>query len=329
MTNKKIAVEISQKTIISTILILLGLYLFRHVTGVIVGLFLSFLAVVALNPWVNFLESKRVPRWASSLTILLMIIATLSYLVVSLIRPLIVQTQSFILQFPLLLERLAPYNIDFGLITNQFSAAPKNILEFATGTFSSLVTFITLIVITFHLLQDRPNLKKHLVYLFGENKGNRLNNLFLDLEHKLGHWVRGEVLLMLIIGILNYLGFVLIGLPSAIPLAVIAGILELIPNVGPTIAAIPAAIVGFSISPTHGLMAIGLATLVQQLENNFIVPKVMQHAADLHPVITITAILIGFQLGGPFLAILSLPLVLTLQVVVRHLKASKDSVEIC
>ena len=89
---------------------------------------------------------------------------------------------------------------------------------------------------------------------------------------------------MFLVGFLGYIGFVLIGLPSAVPLAVIAGVLELLPNVGPTVAAVPAVIVGFSISPTHGLLALGLTILIQQLENNVFVPKIMQHATGLHPV---------------------------------------------
>ena len=126
---------------------------------------------------------------------------------------------------------------------------------------------------------------------------------------------------MVFVGTLNYIGFLLIGLPSAIPLAVIAGVLELIPNVGPTVAAIPAVIVGFSISPTHGFLAIGLAILVQQLENNIFVPKVMQKAIGLHPVVTIVVLSIGLKLGGPILAILALPVVLSFRVLFPHFHA--------
>ncbi|MBI1871967.1 AI-2E family transporter, partial [Candidatus Collierbacteria bacterium] len=99
---------------------------------------------------------------------------------------------------------------------------------------------------------------------------------------------------------------------------VIAGLLELVPNIGPTIAAVPAVLVGFSVSPTHGFMALGLTVLIQQLENNLIVPKIMQQAIGLHPVVTIVSLLVGFELGGPLLAVLSLPIILGIQVVLPH-----------
>jgi predicted PurR-regulated permease PerM len=86
---------------------------------------------------------------------------------------------------------------------------------------------------------------------------------------------------MVLVGALNYVGFLAVGLPYALPLAFIAGILELVPNIGPVIATIPAMFVGFSVSVTHGIASMIVSILVQQLENNVIVPKVMQKSPGL------------------------------------------------
>jgi len=116
----------------------------------------------------------------------------------------------------------------------------------------------------------------------------------------------------------------LLGLPYLLALSVIAGLLELVPNIGPTIAAVPAIIVGFSVSYSHGLAALIVAIIVQQLENHLIVPKVMQKATGLNPIITLIALMIGFQLGGPLLAVLALPVFITIEVFVSHLHLDKN-----
>lgn len=338
-TNKKISIDISQKTILTILFVGLSVYFFRHLSSVLVGLFIAYIFSVAINPVLNQLEKYRIPRPFSAFVVLISFFSVFITLVTTLVASLISQTQSFLTQLPSIIQKLSPYfeklnlNINLSDLTSipQIYTAPSNVAKFALGTFSGLISFFTLSVISYYLMEDRPNLKKHLDFIFGTKKGSIFYNLLSELEVRLGSWVRGEIFLMVIVGSLNYVGFLLIGIPSAIPLAVIAGVLELIPNIGPTIATIPAVIVGFSISPTHGLLALGLSILVQQLENNIIVPKVMQKAVDLHPVVTIISLLLGFQLGGPGLAILTLPIVLSIQVILKHLKTQpqKDEIEIC
>lgn len=322
MIHKKITVDISLRSYLLAAGVILSIFFFGHILSLITLLFVAFLVSIAVGPMVNFLDKKRIPRALSSFLILFLLFSGLITLVVSLISPLINQTTAFLQQLPPLIEKLAPYNIDLSsLLTPQISGAPGNVVKIALGTFSGVLAFFTLIVISYYLIQDRPNLEKNLVHLFGETGGAKYFRAVTELEVRLGAWVRGELFLMVLVGTLNYIGFLLIGLPSAIPLAVIAGVLELIPNVGPTVAAIPAVIVGFSISPTHGFLAIGLAILVQQLENNIFVPKVMQKAIGLHPVVTIVVLSIGLKLGGPILAILALPAVLSFRVLFPHFHA--------
>ncbi len=320
MIHKKITIDISFKSYLLAALVFFSILFFKNVANILVLLFISFLVAVAIGPLINFLESKKIPRGASAFLILLTIFSGLVYLAVSLISPLVNQTVSFIQQLPPLIERLAPYNIDLSsVIMPQINSAPSNVVKIAIGTFSGALALFTLVVISYYLIQERPFFKKNLTALLDSEKAEKYLHALEQLETGLGHWVRGEILLMVLVGLLNYVGFLLIGLPSAIPLAVIAGALELVPNIGPTIAAVPAIIVGLSLSPTHALLTAGLAILIQQLENNLIVPKIMQKAVGLHPVITILVLSIGFRLGGPLLAVLALPLVLSLRVVYSHL----------
>ncbi|HHH14267.1 MAG TPA: AI-2E family transporter, partial [candidate division WWE3 bacterium] len=115
------------------------------------------------------------------------------------------------------------------------------------------------------------------------------------------------------------IGLVALGVNYALSLALIAGILEIVPIIGPIIATIPALIVGFAVSPIKGLGVLGLYILIQQLENNLIVPKVMQKAVGFNPLITMTAILIGGSLFGVLGALLSIPVTIIIVILFKHL----------
>jgi predicted PurR-regulated permease PerM len=112
---------------------------------------------------------------------------------------------------------------------------------------------------------------------------------------------------MTVVGLLNFIGFSLIGIKYALPLAVLAGLLEVVPNIGPTIAALPAFLIGISISNYTGVAALAVAFLVQQLENNLIVPVIMRHAVGLNPIITLIVLVIGGKIGGVLGLLLAIP----------------------
>ncbi len=105
------------------------------------------------------------------------------------------------------------------------------------------------------------------------------------------------------------------GIDIAIPLAIIAGLLEIIPNIGPTLSAVPAVLIGLSISPFMAVSTAALYFLVQFLENNLLVPNVMKKATGVNPIVSIVSLMIGFKLAGPLGAVLSIPTVLIIQTI--------------
>jgi len=185
--------------------------------------------------------------------------------------------------------------------------------------FSNILSIFIFFVITFYLLLERKNFDSYLKNIFGQ-KSVKAIAIVNQLEKRLGMWVSAQLMLMLIIGILSYIGYVIIGVNFALPLAIIAGILELVPNIGPTIASILAGIFGLTISPITGLLAVIWGIIVQQLENNFIVPKIMKEAIGINPLITILLIASGARLGGVVGAIIALPLYITAETIYLSLK---------
>jgi len=132
---------------------------------------------------------------------------------------------------------------------------------------------------------------------------------------------------MLLVGLLSYVGLLILGIPYALPLAVFAGVLEIIPYLGPIIAAIPAVILGFSVSSFLGFATIALAFLIQQIENYLFVPKVMEKSVGVSPIITLFALSVGFRMAGLVGVIISMPIVITLQLLVQGYLSGKSKSE--
>ncbi|OIN91841.1 hypothetical protein AUJ42_01240 [Candidatus Collierbacteria bacterium CG1_02_44_10] len=322
--QKHIIFDFSTGSIFWVLFSLAAIFIVMKLSNVIILLFIAVLITLAVCPLVDHLEKYRINRALSSMVILLAVFGTIIFSVVSLASPLLDQTQLFLIKLPAIIDTVSPIKFTDGSFNAQFATVPGKVLTFALDTFSAFITAFTVIVVSYYMIQDMHNLENYLKFWFGE-KGHRYHIIAEKLEVQIGYWVRGELLLMLLVGLLSYIGYLIIGIPFAIPLALIAGMLELIPNIGPTIATVPAVLVGLSVSPTHGLAALVVSIIVQQLENNLIVPKVMQQVAGLNPIITIVAIMIGFQLGGPLLAVLALPTVLSARVILGHVRLNKDT----
>ncbi len=317
-------IEISPKTIIFTVAFLVGLYVIYLIKDVLFGIFVSILLMTALNPLVNRLERKGVPRGAAISLVFITFIAVLITFLALIIPAVADQTQSLLLllkkpQVQTFINRYLPDFLNTQSLNLQISSIPK-LFSVVSSTFSVFVTMITVMVITFYLLLERGVLHKHLVWFFGNHDAEIKAAQYVNrVEAEIGKWVRGQLLLMLVIGIMTYIGLSLLGVPYALPLAVFAGFMELVPNIGPTIAAIPAILVGFASGNAYlGTFVLVLYVLVQQLENNFIVPKVMQSTVGLNPLATIILFLVSYRLGGIGGAVLAIPVFLVLKVSVSE-----------
>lgn len=324
LKKRRITFDISMASIFWILFALAVVFSIVKLLDIIALIFTSILITLAICPLVDWFEKRKIKRGLSSLVILLSVFGLIITMAVSIASPLINQTEQFVGKIPALVEKVSPIKFDVNSFTPQFSSVPNQVFKIAVGTFSGFLTIFAVIVLSYYMIQEMHKLKNYFLF-WSPEKGERYNLIAEKLEVEIGHWIRGEVLLMLIVGVLSYLGYVIVGLPYAIALGVIAGILELVPNVGPTIATIPAILVGFSISSTHGIGALVVAIVVQQLENNLIVPKVMQKTTGLNPIITLLAIMIGLKLGGPLLAVLSLPVILSARVILAHIRVNKTT----
>jgi len=325
MTNK---IEISHRTIIFTTLFLIGLWLLYEIRQILVALFVSLILMAAINPAVDRLEKFRLPRWLAILVIYLVTIVVVGSMMAVMITPLIDQTASFINKSLFYLKDVGNLGIDPNVLASQLSqlgSIPANLLRLTMNFFSNLISIVALAFMTFYLLLERKNLTQYLTAVFGAEKEKEAIVVINGIEKRLGSWVRGELTLMVIIGLMSYIGLRLLGVEYALPLAILAGLLEIIPNFGPIISAIPAVLTGLMVSPMMALAILALYFLIQQSENTLVAPKVMQKVTGVNPLITILSLAIGFKLAGVSGAVLAIPVVLVIQEIANWFLASKRS----
>jgi predicted PurR-regulated permease PerM len=315
-------IEISHRTIVFIFLFLCGVGFLYLIRDLLMQLFVAVVIMAVLNPLVSKLSRWRIPRGIAVVLVYITVIGAFAGAVAGIIPPLVDQTTSLVNDFPILVSRLGwdsyigPQVV--GQMFGELSKLPGEAVKIGVSVVSNVLTMLTVLIFSFYLLLMRNKLDTQLAFLFGDNKRKEIARILDIIETKLGGWLRGELLLMLLVGFLTYIGLALIGIPFAVPLAIMAGLLEIVPMLGPIVAAVPATIIGLSISPTMGLAAAALAFAVQQLENYVFVPKIMEKSTGVSPIITLLALSIGFRLAGVAGAVISMPVVLALSIIAKE-----------
>ena len=321
-------VEISHKTIIFTVLLLLSLGAVYVIRDIILQLFAALLLMTVLQPMVNLFVKIRLPRTVSVLLSYIVVFGVFGGVVALIIPALVDQTTSFVNALPLYFSNLglsSYFSTDIAKeLLNRLGSLPGEVFKFTISVFTNVVSVLTVLIFAFYMLLSRAKLEDQLGFLFGEEMKRKLGFLINDLEARLGSWARGQFALMFIVGLATYVGLLVIGVPFALPLAILAGLLEIIPYLGPIVAAIPSIIIGFGISPVMGMGTAGVAILIQQLENYVLVPKVMEKSTGVSPIITLVALAIGERFLGVVGMIISIPMVITLQIIFKHLVFEKE-----
>ena len=315
-------IEISHRTIIFTVFFLGSIWFLYFIRDIVLQLFVALLLVSILNPFIVKLTKFKIPKVISILFSYVLIFSFLGFTIGSILPPLIEQTTNLANNLPGYLQNLGlqKYANEEVLrqTVSQLGSVPGQIIKAGFSLFGNILSIITVAIFAFYILLIRDKFDSSLELLFGKDKTKDVVNIINTLETKLGGWARGQFILMLSIGTLSYIGFIILGIPYALPLAMLAGIFEIIPYIGPIIAAIPAIILGFSISPFLGFAAIGLAILIQQLENYVLVPKIMEKSTGVAPIIILLALAVGLKVAGITGMVISIPIVIIIQVLLQN-----------
>jgi predicted PurR-regulated permease PerM len=318
-------IEISHRTILFVLGVLIAGWLILQIRDILYLLFISFILTTALRPFVDALTKYRIPRPLAIIIIYLILIGIVAGVIGSVIPQVAAQTAHLAQTLPKIAQRVLPsFNIDPGVLSSQLAPVTQNIFQFGVQIFNNMISFVTIFVFTFYFLLGRNHLEQTMSKIFTKNQTKEILGVIVKVEEKLGAWARGQSMLMLIIGLTTYVGLTLLQIDYALPLAVFAGLLEMVPMAGPIISAVPAILVGLTVSPLLGLSVAALYFVIQQFENHLIVPQVMKRSVGLSPVLVIIAFMIGARFEGVIGAILAVPAILVAQVVIGHFLEKRE-----
>lgn len=311
-------VEISYRTILFIFAFLAAIWFVLQIRDIVYLLFVSFLLMTALRPMVEWLAKYRIPRVVAVLLIYTVVFGFFGVSMAGAIPSLVSQSVRLFTDLPGFIARVVPnWNIDARAFSQQIAPISENVLKVTVGIFSNIVNLLTVLVFSFYFILERRHAEKILTDSFGAEVANRIISVARDVETRLGAWVRGQLLLMVIVGVLVYFGLTLLHVDYALPLAIIAGVLEILPMIGPNLAAIPAILVALTVSPLLAVSVAALYFIIQQIENNVIVPQVMKRSIGFSPLVTILSLMIGARMAGVMGAVLAVPVVITVQAILH------------
>ncbi len=333
--------ESSTKVILKVIFAGLALAFLWQIRDILLLLLLSLIFASAMDPMVGYFREKGVPRAVSVLSVYVLVLG-LGGLVLAMVVPAVLeQINLFSSSLPIYLGRIQEsfginLNGDFlQTIQNFFnSTSQAGVVSGTFGVFSGFFSFITVLVISFYLVAEERGMKKFVSALLPEHHHEFTLGLLEKVQKKMGLWVLGQLILSLSIFALTLVGLMLVGViygkgfdnpivANALFLALLAGVLEIVPYIGPFVSAIPALIIAFVISPALAL-AVGILYLfIQKMEGYVLVPKVMERTVGTSPLAVLVALLVGFKLAGILGLLISIPLVSAATVVFNEFMAER------
>ncbi|MEI7498082.1 MAG: AI-2E family transporter [Candidatus Falkowbacteria bacterium] len=322
-------INITTSTLFRIVMVGLLVYFAFLNQDILMALFVSLVFASALSPSVNWFERHKVPRSLSVLIIYLTVFVVFSLAIFLITPPIIKEVGQLSQNFPHYAEKiqniynsLKEYSSKVGIlnssstkglesINSALSGAAGNIFSLAGTIFGGIVSSILVLFLTYYMVAEEKVIKRLVWSLSPVGRRDYFLELFNRMQVKTGLWLRGQLLLCLSIFGLSLVFLMIMqfffGMQYALVLAIIAGITEVIPYLGPTIGAIPAIFLAFTQSPFLALVvAIGYY-LIQMIENNFLVPKIMEKTIGLNPIISLAAFVVGLNLAGIAGAVLSIP----------------------
>jgi len=310
---------------------------------VLLLLFLGVVVAAALQPWHVRLRRWGIPKGPAVLMSYLVLFLGLGLIALVVGPVLLEQMGTFAAQAPatyasirahlqasaatplhLIGQRLPPFE---RLVQTVADVTPQ-FYQGAVGVTTSIVEvfvyFVTVLVIGFYWTMEVPRIERLVLSLLPVGRRARVLAIWHEIESKLGGFMRGEALAMLTIGAASAIGYALIGLPNVLALAVLAGLLEAVPWIGPVLGFVPALIVAVPLGSHTVLLLIGFTVILQLLENNVLIPRIMQHTVGVSALVSVVAILGFGTLYGLLGVFIAIPMTAVIQVLLDSLLVNAE-----
>jgi len=313
----KTTVEISTASILKFGFIVLALVVLYYVKDIVIMIFVALVLAIALDRPVDYLCDKGLPRLLSTILVYLLLFSVLGLILYLVFPVLAEQIKNLATNYSFYLDRINTLQAQAGFINIKeiILQLPERLMASAqtiTGTliaiFGGLVSFFAIIVVSIFFNAQEKGVKKFVIYLTPHKHQPYVFSIFDKIQHKVGNWLWGRVIMNLIMGAMVSIGLSLLGIKYAVLLGVLAFLLDFIPAIGPTIASIPAILLGLSVSPVQGLLVALLYIFIYSLfENLVLIPIFMKKAVDLNPALILIVVLLGGKIAGILGALLAIP----------------------
>ena len=322
--------------------VILGFWLLYRFNQVVFILFIAIVMGTVLRPVVTWLHQRGLSRTISMLLVYL-VLGSLFVGFVLLLFPLIVEQSTTIAaavpgyyhslrtwavnypnQFIVSLSKFLPVTLPT-LIPSAVQQTGQEVVTSAGQALSYIsqaaragFIAIVILVLVFYWTLDGPRIIQSFLLLVPQDQRESISELLSSMETKVGSYIAGQGLLCLIIGMLSLVAYLIVGLPNALVLALLAGVLEALPMIGPLLGAIPAALVALSIGPDKLIWIIVTTIVIQQLENSLLVPRIMRKAVGVNPFVTLLAIFAFSSLFGIAGALMAIPMAAIIQLLLER-----------
>ncbi len=323
MYNLIVEHTVSWRSIFRVIIAGLTVYLLWRLTEVALIILTAMMLAAAFHPVVAKLKTK-IPTTLAAILVILLLLSPIVVIAFNIIPNLVDQFPAILATVSSILNKtsiLPPSirNIDL----SQYTKDIGTYLVHSTSIITNFVTtFITVIFLTLYFLVDSERLL-HLIYdIVPQDYEQKAKNLISELGRVNGQYIRGNLIISVICGIIIFTGLTILHIPFAGSLALFAAITDLLPLIGAFLGAAPAVIIAFSISPTIGLLTLALFVVYQQLENNLFAPNVYTRALDLSPALSFISVIIGAALFGIFGAFIALPIAASIPTIITFVRTN-------
>ena len=320
--------------------VIFGFWLLYRFNQVIFILFIAIVIGTVIRPAVAWMYQHGLPRTAGVVLVYLLLLLLLAGFLFLLSPLLVEQVATIAAAMPDYYQNMREWMISYpSPVTARLSefipaALPSlspvqqtgedvmvsvgQVVGYVTSAASYVFVLIVVLVLAYYWTIDGPRMIQSFLLLVPQEKRENIRELVLAMEVKLGNYIIGQTILCLVIGVLALIAYLVIGLPNAFVLALVAGLLEAVPIIGPLLGAIPAAIVALSIAPDKLIWVIVATVVIQQLENSLLVPRVMSKAVGVNPFVTLLALFAFSSFYGVAGALMAIPMAATIQLILNY-----------
>jgi len=294
----------------------------------LVVLFVAIIISSALDGIVSWLQRKKIPRILGTIFIFLAALAVFALLLYAIVPTIIYELQNFLknvsnIELPIFgqfdifkIIDVDKYINNLGSLANIIFSGGGSFINFATAAFGNLTMVVIIFVISLYLTINQYGVESFLRAILPVTHEEHVVKIYLRVRKKLGLWLQGQIVLMLLIGVMTFFGLWALGVKYALLIAILSAILEILPLVGPLLTGAIAFLMIFPQSWVLAFYSIIIFLVVHQIENHILVPLVMKKTVGVSPVVVIFSLLAGAQIAGFVGVILAVPVTVIFQEII-------------